>query len=140
MFCENIMTLIRWMYKSYSFFGLFNMYFFFFFPNHWFVLFFLIYKIANACTVFLRCTFTVPFCWATLSFFFFKFWTVATVPRGTVAIVTTVFFFFSFYFFFFFLIQGWIWWHVLRQWGLKGLWCVWPWGALRVHGLLQCGA
>ena len=60
-----------------------------FFFNHRFVLFFLIiFKSANAhivfCTihpVFLRCTFTVPFCWAFFIFIFFyiyilKFWTV----------------------------------------------------------------
>ena len=51
MFCENVVTLVGWMCKSYSTFGLFNMYwssfFFFFFLSHWFVHFFLYIKRAN---------------------------------------------------------------------------------------------
>ena len=91
MFCENIMTLIRWMYKSYSFFGLFNMYFFFFFPIIDLCSFFLYIKARmhvqcfyTIHPAFLHYTSTMPFCWATLSFFFFflflKFWTVAIIP------------------------------------------------------------
>ena len=90
MFCENIVTLVRWMCKSYSTFGLFNMYFWFvqyvlFFFNHRFVLFFLIiFKSANARTVFLCCTSSVfalyIYSAILLSCFFFflllKFWTV----------------------------------------------------------------
>ena len=61
----------------------------FFFFNHWFVLFFLIYKSANACTVFLHCTSSVFALYIynaillshfVFFFSFFKFWIVATVP------------------------------------------------------------
>ena len=59
-----------------------------FFFNHRFVLFFLIYikarmRIQCFCTIhpmFLCCTSTVPFCWATFFFLFLKFWIVATIP------------------------------------------------------------
>ena len=84
--------------KSYSTFGLFNMYcssFFFFFSQ------------SSICalfsTVFLHCSYSVfhcisivPFWLATLYFFFFKFWTLATVASGTVATIATFFFFFLF--------------------------------------------
>ena len=68
MFCENVVTFVRWMCKSYSIFGLFNMYLFFFFPSLICALFSLIYKIANARTVFLHYTSIVPF-----FYFFFVF-------------------------------------------------------------------
>ena len=74
--------------KSYSTFSLFNMYFFFSIID--LCSFFLLYlkawiRVQCFCTihpVFLRCTSTTPFCWATICFliFFLKFWTVATVP------------------------------------------------------------
>ena len=51
-----------------------------------------------------HCSSTVPFWLATLSLFFFsfKFWTVATGPSDTVAIVDTFFFFFNLLFVLFF--------------------------------------
>ena len=94
MFCENVMTLVRWMCKNYNTFNLFNMYFFFFLIID--LCSFFLYIKARMCVqcfctvhlVFLRCTSIVPFCWTTLSFLFFfsffflnfKFWIVAIVP------------------------------------------------------------
>ena len=64
-------------------------------------------KSGDAITVFCHCSYNashyssiVQFWWGTLSFFiylFFMFWTVATVPGGTVATVVTVFFFVLFF-------------------------------------------
>ena len=89
------MTLIGWICKSYNTFNLFNIYCLsFFFSSHQFVFFFF--------TALLHCLFTFPFWLATLSFFFFKFWTLATVSSGTVAIIDLFFFFFSLLFVLFF--------------------------------------
>ena len=98
MFCENVVTLVGWMCKSYGTFSLFNMYCSsFFFSFSWSS----IYAIFS--TVFLHCSYNVfhclsivPFWLATLYFFFLNFWTLATVASGTVATIATFFFFFLF--------------------------------------------
>ena len=76
----NVLTLVRWMCKSYSTFGLFNIYFFFFSIID-LCSFFLYIKarmrIQCFCAVHLQCHFVKPHC---LFFFFFKFWTVTTIP------------------------------------------------------------
>ena len=66
-----------------TFFFLFLFFFFSVLCLYFFFFSFYIYITVHP--VFLRCTSTVPFCWATLSFYFFyflffKFWTIATVP------------------------------------------------------------
>ena len=93
MFCENVVTLVGWICKSYGFvqYVLFILFLFFTF----------IFSQLSICalfsTIFFHCSYsvfhrssTVPFWLATLSFFFF-FWTVATVPSG----YNRYFFFFS---------------------------------------------
>ena len=127
-----------------------------------FVLFFLIYKSVNARMVFLHFTFSVFVLYiysaillSHFVFFFFKFWTVATVPRGTVAIVTTVFFFFWFLLFFFLFdtrlnmvarakavgTEGSVMCVALRC--TEGAWVAAVWCVIcccEVQGLLMCGA
>ena len=76
-FCENVVILVGWICKSYSTFGLFNMY-----CSSLFLFFIFIFSQSSICalfsTVFLHCSYivfhcssTVPFLLATLSFFFF---------------------------------------------------------------------
>ena len=124
MFCENIVTLIGWICKNYSTFGLFNIYclslflfFIFIFSCHWFVPFKVAMQLQYFGTVRLtyftvqqQCSCNSPFVsWVILPFFFFpfffltllfKFCIVATVPLDTVATVVA---FFSLPFVFFYI-------------------------------------
>ena len=74
MFSENVVTLVGWMCKSYSTFGLFNIYCSLFF------FFFLVIDLCSFSTILLHCLYivfhcssTIPFWLATLTFFFFFF-------------------------------------------------------------------
>ena len=62
------------------------------------------------CRYSLHCSSIVLFWWATLSLFF-KFWTVATIPNGTIATVAIVFYFLVFRVYFFFLLYILLYWY-----------------------------
>ena len=95
MFCENVVTLVRWMCKSYNTFGLFNMYFFF--SNHCALFSTKYIRRGNASTVLLWCS--EPFFSQVLNSCY-----NATLVCSSGTIATTFFFFFSLLFVLFFFL------------------------------------
>ena len=120
MFCENVVTLIRWMCKSYSTFDLFKWHCsyrgFFFFFNNWFVFCSLLniyvrwyiycYTNKSNFTIFLQlltcvnalkhCSYRALVSWANF-FFFPKFWIVTIVPCTVVTFFSLLNIYISWY-------------------------------------------
>ena len=106
--CVKVTILLVCSICTFFFFSIINLYSFFLYIKA---------RISIQCfcivhPVFLRCTYTMPFCWATLSFlfiYFFKFWTIATIPScfnqicwAKIHYSTYNFFELTFYIYFFF--------------------------------------
>ena len=89
MFCKNVVTLVWWIYKNYSTLvcSICTIHRFFFFS-----------PIIDLCSFFysIFALFIYSSILVSHFFFFLKFWTVVTVPSGTVATLDTFFFFLLF--------------------------------------------